>query len=153
MNTLTEKIYKELLSRNSVLLVGHTNSGKTYYAVNELMPFLKNKKFNAVYLANCEIVPIISNDAVAMIIDEVETLADKDFLEQSHPEDKPYYSLAYLNKVKKWHEKLKNIQVPAVFILTRNEKEEIKYLVNNINTTDWGDPVKVLVFENYKKSA
>lgn len=151
MNTLTEKIYKGLLSRNSIFLVGRTNSGKTFYVINELLPFLKKKGFNAIYFASCDIISVVLEDAVTMIVDEVETFADKDFLEQRHPEDKPYYSSVYLNKVKKWHEKLKNIQGPSVFILTRNEKEEIKNLVDNVKVADWGTPVDCLIFENYKK--
>ena len=53
MRKLTEKIYKELLFRNNVLLIGLADSGKTYYALNELVPFLKNKKLNTVYFSNC----------------------------------------------------------------------------------------------------
>lgn len=153
MKILTKKIYKELLLHNNVLLVGRTNSGKTYYAINELLPFLKNKKINPVYFKNCDIISAISNDVSVVVIDEVEILADKDFLEQRHHSNKPYYSPIYLEKVKKWQEKLKTIKMPAVFILTRNEKEEINNLVGSIKITDWGTPVKCLIFEDYVKLA
>ena len=43
MKNLIRKIYKELLLRNSVFLIGREDSGKTYYALNELVPFLNNK--------------------------------------------------------------------------------------------------------------
>ena len=153
MKKLTEKIYKELLFRNNVLLIGLVDSGKTYYALNELAPFLKNKKLNTVYFPNCNDFLNIPNNVDAVIMDEVETLIDKDFLERQYPNDKPYYSAEYLKKVKNWHDKLKLIQAPSVFILTRNKKEEIEYLVHNVKMTDWGAAVKCLVFENYKNFA
>ena len=151
MKNLTEKIYKELLLRNSVLLMGRADSGKTCYALNELVPFLNNKKLNTVYFNNCDDLLMVPDNTDIVIVDEVETFIDKDFLEYQHPEDKPYYSAEYLEKVKSWHNKLKIIQKPTVFILTRSGKEEIEYLVDNVKTTDWGTPVKCLVFENYKK--
>lgn len=150
MKNLTEKIYKELLLRNSVLLVGLADSGKTYYSLNELSPFLKEKGLNIAYFPNCNDFLSIPDNTDVVILDEVETLADKDFLERQHPNDKPYYSSEYLEKVKNWHDKLKLIQTPSVFILTRNEKKEIEYLVNNIKKMDWGVLVKHFVFENYK---
>ena len=153
MIKLTEKIYKELLFCNNVLLIGLADSGKTYYALNELAPFLKNKKLNTVYFSNCNDFLNIPNNVDAVIADEVETLIDKDFLEQRYPDEKPYYSAEYLKKVKNWHDKLKLIQAPSVFILTRNKKEEIESLVHNVKMTDWGATVKCLVFENYKNSA
>lgn len=148
MKKLTGKIYKELLSRNSVLLIGRADRGKTYYALNELIPFLNNKKLNTAYFANCDGLLSVPDNTDAIVVDETETLTDKDFLEQKHPKDKPYYSSEYLEKVKSWHNKLKLIKKPAVFILTRSGKEETKYLIDNVKTTDWGTPVKCLVFEN-----
>ena len=153
MKKLTEKIYKELLLRNSVLLIGRADSGKTYYALNKLIPFLNNKKLNTAYFNNCDGLLRVPDNTDIVIVDEVEILIDKDFLECQHPEDKPYYSAEYLEKVKSWHNKLKIIQKPTVFILTRSGKEEIEYLVDNVKITDWGTPVKCLVFENCKNSA
>ncbi len=150
MKKLTEKIYKELLFRNSILIIGLADSGKTYYALNELIPFLNKKKIKTAYFPNCNNFLNIPNDTDVAIVDEVETLADKYFLELNNPKDKPYYSLEYLEKVKSWHEKLRVIQIPAVFILTRSKKKEIEYLVDSIKTTDWGVKVKCFVFENYK---
>lgn len=152
MKNLTEKIYKELLLRNNVLIVGPADSGKTYYALNELIPFFKEKGLNIAYFPNCNGFLNIPDNTDIIIVDEVETLMDKGFLEQQHPKDKQYYSAEYLEKVKNWHNKLKLVQEPAVFILTRNKKEEIEYLIDNIKTTDWGVPVKCLVFENYKNT-
>jgi hypothetical protein len=151
MKKLTEKIYKELLFRSNVFLIGFADSGKTHYALNELVPFLKEKKLNAIYLSNCNEFLSVPDNADIVIVDEVETLMDKDFLERQYPNEKPYYSAEYLKKVKNWHNKLKLIQEPSVFILTRNKKEEIEYLVNNVKMTDWGAAVRCLVFENYKK--
>lgn len=150
MEKITEKIYKEILSRKSVLMIGRTNSGKTHYALNELIPFLKMKKLNTLYFSNCNDLLNIPNNADVAIIDEAETLVDKDFLEQQYPNNRPYYSVEYLEKVKSWHSKLKTIKVPSVFILTRNGKDEIEYLIENIKTMDWGTAVKCFVFENHK---
>lgn len=152
MKNLTEKIYKELLSRNNVLIIGLTDSGKTYYATNELVPFLKKKGFNVAFFSDCDHLSNISDETGLAIVDEVETLIDKNFLEQRHFQDKPYYSPEYLKKVEIWHNKLKLIKIPSVFILTRSEKREIEYLINNVKEMDWGAPVKCLAFENYKKT-
>lgn len=138
MKNLTEKIYKELLSRNNVLLVGLADSGKTYYVTNELIPFLKNKGFNVAYFTDCDHLSNIPNKTNIVIIDEVETLIDKSFLEQRYPKDKPYYSPGYLKKVEIWHNKLKLIKIPSVFILTRTKKEETEYLLDSAEKMDWG---------------
>lgn len=147
MKKITEKIYKELLSRKSALVIGRTDSGKTHYVLNELIPFLKMKKINVIYFPNCSDLLNIPNNMDVAIIDEAETLMDKDFLERQYPDNKPYYSAEYLEKVKNWHNKLKNIKTPSVFILTRNGKEEIKYLIDNLKTIDWGTAVNCFVFE------
>lgn len=136
-----------------MLLIGREDSGKTYYALNEIIPFLKNKKLNTVYFPNCDDLLNVPDDIDMVIVDEVETLIDKGFLERQHSHNKSYYSVEYLEKVKSWHNKLKLIQKPTVFILTRSGKEEIEYLINNVKTIDWGTPVKCLFFENYKNSA
>ena len=146
MKKLTEKIYKELLSHNNVLIIGQTDSGKTHYVLNELIPFLRMKKLNIIYFSGCNDSLNIPNNTDVAIIDEVETLMDKDFLEQQYPDNKPYYSAEYLEKVKSWHNKLKNIKIPSVFILTRNGKKEIKYLVENVKIMDWGTVVKCFDF-------
>ena len=153
MKNLTEKIYKELLLCNNVLLIGLADSGKTYYALNELIPFLNNKKLNTAYFPDCDGLLSVPDNTDVVIVDEVETLIDKDFLERQHPKDEPYYSSKYLEKVKSWHKKLKPIKAPSVFILTRNGKEEIKYLIKNTKIMDWGALVRCFVFENYKNSA
>lgn len=152
MKNLTEKIYKELLSRNNVLIIGLADSGKTYYATNELVPFLKKKGFNVAFFSDCDHLSNIPDKTDFVIVDEIETLIDKNFLEQRHSKDKPYYSPEYLKKVEIWHNKLKLIKIPAVFILTRSEKEEIEYLVNSVKETDWGMSVKSLNFEDYKNT-
>lgn len=146
INDLTQTIYKELSFGNNILLVGPENSGKTYYTKNVLVPFLKEKKINAVYFENCNVLNnLLSADI--FIVDEMETLLDMDFLEKRHPEDKPYYSPIYLEKVKQWHDKLKLFHSPCIFILTRNSKKDMDYILNNIHHTDWGAPVKCLIFK------
>ena len=44
MKNLTEKIYKEILSRKSALIIGRTNSGKTHYVLNEIEYLIDNIK-------------------------------------------------------------------------------------------------------------
>lgn len=143
---LTEAIYKELSRGNSVLLVGKEDSGKTYFVENTLIPFLKNKNIKAVYFPDCNVLDISQKEDI-FIVDEVETLLDKDFLEKRYPKEKPYYSSTYLETVKRWHDKLRLIFFPSIFILTRNSKEDIDYILKNIDHIDWGVPVKCLFFE------
>jgi len=150
MKKLTEEIYNQLLSRKSALVIGCTDSGKTHYVLTELTPFLKGKKLNVICFPNCNDLLNIPNNTDVAIIDEVETLMDREFLEQQYPNDRPYYSAEYLEKVKNWHNKLKNIKIPSVFILTRNGKKDIKYLIENLKTMDWGTAVKCFVFEKDK---
>jgi len=44
MKNLTEKIYKELLSRKSALIIGRTNRGKKHYVLNEIEHLINNIK-------------------------------------------------------------------------------------------------------------
>lgn len=143
MENISEQIYTTLSNQKSVFLIGATNSGKTWYIENELVPFLKEKKFQAVYFKDCDSVLHISKEMIA-IVDEVETLSDINFLENRHKEKSPYYSSEYLEKVKRWHSKLQQLPMPGIFVITRNNKEDIDYLINNIHTTDWGMPVKCI---------
>ena len=150
MNDLTNNIYQELSGGGNVLLVGPTDSGKTWYINNILIPFLREKKMRVVYFSNPDNISK-NNKADIIIVDEVEVLIDQDKLEASSSGHEPYYSEVYLNKVKAWHNKLQKLTVPSIFVLTRNNKKEISNIVDNVVTTDWGAKVKCLAF-NVSKS-
>lgn len=145
MNDLTNNIYQELSGGGNVLLVGPTDSGKTWYIDNILIPFLREKGMRVVYFSDPDNISE-NNKADIIIVDEVEVLIDQDKLEASSSGHEPYYSEIYLNKVKAWHNKLQKLTVPSVFILTRNNKKEISNIVDNVVTTDWGAKVKCLAF-------
>ncbi|MFC1700602.1 hypothetical protein ACFLZ0_00425 [Patescibacteria group bacterium] len=138
MTDLKQTILQNIKENISIFLIGQVDSGKTYFVLNELITFLKKEKINVKYFKDCnQIVDLLKADIV--IIDEVETLLDKEYLESHHPEENPYYSKEYLNKVKQWHEKLKQIKQPCIYIITRNSSEDIDYFLKNINSVDWDD--------------
>lgn len=147
LNDLTKTIYKELSRGNSVALIGATGAGKTWYIKNELIPLLESEKFKVKYFKDCKQNLEVENDGDIVVVDEMETFFDREFLEKRHPEERPYYEKKYLEEVNEWHKKLKGIKTPAIFIITRNGKEEIDYLVKNFKLTDWGTPVKAIIFE------
>lgn len=149
MKNLYEKIFENYLRSESTVLVGSGGSGKTYFIVNQLVPYLKEKGVNCQYFVDCNALAKMSSDIDFLILDEIETFIDKDFLEKRHPEEDPYYTDKYLGEVAVWHEKLKKIKTPSLFIITRNENEEIENLVNNLKVMDWGVRVNCLRFNNY----
>lgn len=144
---IQKKIYKLLANKKSLFLVGSTDSGKTWFVKNNLIPFLREKGMSVLYVQNCDDVPeSISEDCV--IIDEVETLQDKVFLENNNSGEKPYYNKEYETKIKKWFDELKMVKVPCVYIVTRNNKKEIKNFIDIMKKTDWDSrSVECLKFE------
>jgi hypothetical protein len=118
---------------------------------NELLPTIEKRNLQAQYIKECDDSFQGINNADIAIIDEVETLIDKDFLEQRHPKERPYYDDKYVGQVNNWFKKLKGINIPAIFIITRNDKEEISYLVKHLNVTDWGQKVTTLPFSRTDK--
>lgn len=134
MKDLSKQI-TDLLSQNkSIVLVGPTNSGKSYWVEHTLIPELEKGKKIAYFK---ETTDIKETDADIYIFDEAETLFDKEFLEERHPEENPYYTPAYLEKVKSWHEMYKKFGKPSLYIITRNSEEELDHLVQNFTHTDW----------------
>ncbi len=145
MTELTNNIYHEISAGRSVLLVGPTNSGKTWYIKNTLIPFFNEKKIKINYFENLDVFQKPNNNSGIFIIDEIETLIDRDFLETHSTKPKSYYSKEYLKKVKEWHNKLKDLNTPSIFILTRNNQEKIDNVIDNLKVTDWGTKVKCFV--------
>lgn len=145
---LNEKILSILRSNRSVLLVGQTNSGKTWFIKKEFMPFLKKQNIKTVYFANPgKLFATKVKDADFIIVDEVEIMQDKDFLQNIHFKENPYYSPKYLNKVKKWFNNLKYVGQPSIFIVTR-EKEAIKNLIKTVKILEWNNQkVRVVEFK------
>jgi hypothetical protein len=146
---LTTQISDLLKQEKSVVLVGPIDSGKSYWVEHELIQELeKNKKVE--YFKEAR--DIKETEADIFIFDEVETLFDRKFLEDRHPEENPYYLPSYLEKVKSWHENYKKLDKPSLYIITRNSEEEIDYLVQNFTRTDWdGREISVFGFEKPNK--
>src|SRR3989344_1395233 len=92
------KIYNLTNQKKSLFLVGRTNSGKTYFILKELIPFLKSKGVEVTYFSNCNKITILPKKGIA-IMDEVETFKDREFLEKRNKE-KHYYSDLYIKIVK-----------------------------------------------------
>lgn len=136
MTNLKQKITKTLAKNNSIFLIGPVDSGKTYFILNELIPFLKKEKLSIKYFKDCNQIDNLPKEDI-VIIDEVETLLDKKYLEQQYIEENPYYSEEYLSKVKRWHEKLKQIKQPCIYVVTRNSLQDIEYFMENVKRTDW----------------
>lgn len=145
-NNLYKEIKEKLVSGESVVLVGPTDSGKSRFVINNLIPTLTKEGYKVSYIKECDDDFGDLEQADFVVVDEVETFSDREYLENRHPEENPYYTKGYIKAVKDWHKKLENISVPAVFIITRNEEEEIQNLVDNMKLTDWGVQVKTIKF-------
>lgn len=135
-----------LTDGKSVVLVGPTGSGKTRFSRTKLLPTLKGAGLNANMVNDCDEDFSVLKGVRVAVIDEVETFIDRDFLEKKHPEEVPYYTAGYVKQVLGWFDKLEKVGIPAVYVITRNEKEEVDYLVANMKVTDWGRKVKTLSF-------
>lgn len=144
MNNLAEKIRSELRFR-SVILVGPTDSGKTYWIQNTLIPYLESQGKKVEYLRDGDEGAASTSDIV--ICDEVEVLFDEKYLQGGSSE--PYYSDNYLNKVHRWFSNYSLLPRQTVFVVTRNKPDQIKNLIDNMRQADW-DNRDVLVLE-FKK--
>lgn len=143
-------ILQKILEGKNVMLVGPTDSGKSYFIKNKIIPLLKQNKINVSYFKDCDSIKL-NKECDVYILDEVEILFDKTFLENRHPDEKPFFTKNYLEKVKKWHKKLAQINKPVICLVTRNDKMEIDYLFKNYKNLEWNNlPVNVIKFINYK---
>lgn len=129
-------------------MIGPTDSGKSWFGDKNLLPFLCSNGLTGTYITVCEITPDFRSKDDFIIIDEVESLQDRKFLEDLYSEEKPYYNLEYLANIQKWNDQLKKISIPSVYVITRNEKLEIDNFIKNISTTDWdGRKVECVEFK------
>ncbi len=133
MNNLTKEIFDAIKNGKNVFLVGATDSGKSWFLQNEIIPFLRENNYKVCYLEDSLADSHISENCDIVIADEYETFVDKDFLEKRHPEEVPYYSGSYIKQVNNCQKTLGNARFPVVFVITRNEDVEIDYLVNKIS--------------------
>jgi hypothetical protein len=149
MNHLVHKIADNVFQNNDVLVAGPTGSGKTYFVEHELLPFLNKAGLGVGYFKNIDefILNYKNEHFDVFIFDEFETFFDRDFLIKKY-NDPEYYSEQYIQLVTKWHGALLEVNKPSVFILTRNEEDEIDYIVKNMKQTDWGS--RVTCFEFFK---
>ncbi|OGN31834.1 MAG: hypothetical protein A3J01_00750 [Candidatus Yanofskybacteria bacterium RIFCSPLOWO2_02_FULL_45_18] len=142
MDNLLSKITENLLRQKSVVLVGSTDSGKTYWIQNTLIPHLESLNNKVEYLKDGS--ELSKGSPGVVICDEVETLFDKDYLQGSSPED--YYTPEYLEKVRQWHENYARLPKSTLFVITRNKPDQIKNLLENFRKSDWDDR-EVVVFK------
>ena len=142
MNML-EKISSELRFR-SVVLVGPTDSGKTYWVRNTLIPYLESSGQKVEYLKDGD--QPLSGTPNVVVCDEVEVLFDEKYLQGNNPE--PYYTDEYLTKVHHWFANYSLLPQKTIFIVTRNQPDQIQNLVDNMRQADWDNrDVTVLKFE------
>lgn len=143
---LAENISLLLQQNKNVVLVGPSDSGKTWFVQHTLIPYLKKQGSNIIYYKNCDVLVDNNKTADFVIVDEVELLQDYDFLQKLHPKDTPYYASEYLVKVNKWQEKLTTLTIPGLFIVSR-ERGVIPYVLEHVHTLEWNNsPCKVIEF-------
>ena len=151
INLLMEQlILQKILEGRNVFIVGSTDSGKSYFIKNKVIPLLEHNNIKVSYFKDCESLKL-DKQCDVYIVDEVEILFDKIFLENKYPKESPYFTKNYLEKVKKWHKKLSRINKPVICVVTRNTEDEIDYLSKNYKSLEWNNlPVDVIRFQNYK---
>lgn len=143
---LSERISQLMASGRSVVMIGRTESGKSWFVTHTLLPYLQEKGHSVAYFAEPnDYDENVSADLV--IADEVEILADRDYLQKQYPNEKPYYTPDYLIRVRDWFHKLAEIHQPTLYIVTRNTDEDIDNIVQNMKCAEWDDrPVEIVKF-------
>lgn len=145
MDNLEQKILNNLRNDKDVFLVGLSDSGKTFFILNTFIPFLKKMGLKSQYFSNCEEISSMQKVDI-VIIDENETLLDKEYLEIHYPKKTAYYSAGYLSKIKEWHKSLKKIQQPCLYVITRKNQKDIDNFLKIGTKTDWNNK-KVISIE------
>lgn len=148
---IKNKIYNALVSEQSVFLVGTTDSGKSWFIKNELLPFLHGRGLSVSYFSDCTNLSNVGGSKNGTIIEEVEVLQDRGFLEKNHPAEQPYYTNKYLEKVANWFQELAKIKTPCVYVITRNGQRDINNFMKTVKETDWdGRRVICIEFQRQK---
>jgi hypothetical protein len=72
-------------------------------------------------------------------------------LEKLYPKERPYYSDKYLLKVSKWHKNLSKIDIPCIYIITRNENEVMNNIKKKIKKVSWSKKsiVTIIFIQNH----
>ena len=135
------EISENLINNESAVLIGPSDAGKTYWAQNTLIPYLKSLGKKVCYLKDGD--APLDESAEIVICDEVETFFDKDYLQSKST--KPYYDQEYIEKVHGWHKKYSALPNGTLFIVTRNDVDEVENLVENFYKADW-DKRNISVF-------
>ncbi len=126
------------------MLVGPSDSGKTFWAKNTLIPYLETSGKKVEYLKDGSELPKELLNVV--ICDEVEILFDQEYLQGNSAEK--YYTDEYLNKVRGWYKSYSQLPMSTLFITTRNEPNQIDNLLQNFHKADWDNrDIVVLKFE------
>lgn len=148
MSELSSVIFKILKQGKDIILVGPGDSGKTWFVENTFIPYLKSRDKNIRYFKDPDGVSSREcNHQDFVVVDEVESLQDRKFLEAQSPHEKPYYSEAYEAKVNCWFEKLKVISCPGIYVISRNKKA-IPHFMKTVHSLDWKrDLVEVIDFQ------
>jgi hypothetical protein len=145
MEDLLKEVINKLINHESVILVGPTDSGKTHWIENVLIPHLKLLGKTPQYLKDGDALPEVGSDIV--ICDEVETLFDEACLKDKSL--KKYYNEEYLEKVRKWYENYAQLPKSTMYVITRNAQKQINNLVKNFHNADWDNrPISVIEFKN-----
>lgn len=146
-NELIMEIIDLINSGKSVVIVGATDGGKSWFIKNEVVPALEENNLKVCYIEECLVDCTFSDGYDVIIADEFETFIDKDFLEKRHPDEVPYYPESYIKQVEDCHKSIEDVKVPIIFVVTRNEEEEIHNLANILDRVDFGQKVKTFIFE------
>ena len=144
MDNLLFKITENLLKQKYVVLVGSSDSGKTFWVKNTIIPYLEASGKKVEYLKDGSELPKESPDVV--ICDEVETLFDQEYLKGDNTEE--YYTDEYLDKVNGWYKNYAELPMSTLFVVTRNKPNQVENLLQNFHKADWDDrDIVVLKFE------
>jgi ABC-type multidrug transport system ATPase subunit len=145
MKNLLAEISNKLINHESVVLIGPSDAGKTYWAKNILIPYLESRGKKVCYLEDGD--APLNESAEIVICDEVETLFDEAYFQSKSTE--PYYSKEYLEKVHRWHKKHSALPNGTLFIITRNYVDQVENLFKNFHKADWdGRTISVFVKED-----
>lgn len=144
MDSLLAKVSDILIQSKSVVLVGPTNSGKTYWIKNILIPYLESVGQIVEYLKDGH--EILKSSPNIAVCDEVETLFDQEYLQNGNEN---YHTKEYLNTVRnKWYKNYSKLPASTLFVITRNEPDQINNLLQNFKNADWDNrEIQILKFE------